>query len=75
VRVRLRPVVMTALVAMVGFLPLLLSDGTGAELQRPLATVVISGLFTSTFLTLVVLPSFYALFNSEPPKNKDIGVV
>lgn len=75
VRVRLRPVVMTALVAMVGFLPLLLSDGTGAELQRPLATVVIGGLFTSTFLTLVVLPSLYALINSEPPHTKNIDVV
>ncbi len=75
VRVRLRPVVMTAMVGMVGFLPLLLSDGTGAELQRPLATVVIGGLFTATFLTLVVLPSIYALINHAAPKHKDIGVV
>ncbi|MBU6453270.1 MAG: CusA/CzcA family heavy metal efflux RND transporter [Cyanobacteria bacterium REEB67] len=75
VRVRLRPVIMTAMVGMVGFLPLLLSDGTGAELQRPLATVVIGGLFTATFLTLVVLPSIYALINHDAPKHKDIGVV
>ena len=58
-RTRLRPVLMTALVAGLGFLPMALSHGAGAEVQRPLATVVIGGLVTSTLLTLVVLPSVY----------------
>jgi cobalt-zinc-cadmium resistance protein CzcA len=58
---RLRPVLMTALVASLGFLPMALATGTGAEVQRPLATVVIGGLVTSTALTLFVLPSLYAL--------------
>ncbi len=57
--VRLRPVLMTALVASLGFIPMALSHGTGAEVQRPLATVVIGGLITSTLLTLVVLPTLY----------------
>ena len=56
---RLRPVLMTALVASLGFLPMALSVGTGAEVQRPLATVVIGGLITSTVLTLLVLPAIY----------------
>lgn len=56
---RLRPVLMTALVAALGFLPMALSTGTGAEVQKPLATVVLGGLFTSTALTLVVLPALY----------------
>ncbi|MBV6429277.1 MAG: Cobalt-zinc-cadmium resistance protein CzcA [Haliscomenobacter sp.] len=59
---RLRPVLMTAAVASLGFLPMALSHGAGAEVQRPLATVVIGGLVTSTLLTLVVLPVLYALF-------------
>ncbi|MFV0339266.1 MAG: efflux RND transporter permease subunit [Parachlamydiaceae bacterium] len=59
--VRLRPVLMTALVASLGFIPMALSHGTGAEVQRPLATVVIGGLFSSTLLTLLVLPALYAL--------------
>lgn len=59
-RERLRPVLMTALVASIGFLPVALSHGTGAEVQRPLATVVIGGLLTSTLLTLLVLPTVYA---------------
>jgi cobalt-zinc-cadmium resistance protein CzcA len=59
---RARPVLMTALVAMLGFVPMMLATGPGAELQRPLATVVVGGLVTSTFLTLVVLPSLYPLF-------------
>jgi len=59
-RTRLRPVLMTALVASLGFVPMALSHGTGAEVQRPLATVVIGGLITSTFLTLLVLPTLYA---------------
>ena len=56
---RLRPVLMTALVASIGFIPVALSTGTGAEVQRPLATVVIGGLITSTLLTLLVLPTLY----------------
>jgi cobalt-zinc-cadmium resistance protein CzcA len=57
--IRLRPVLMTAFVASLGFIPMALSHGTGAEVQRPLATVVIGGLITSTLLTLVVLPTLY----------------
>ena len=60
--VRLRPVLMTAAVASLGFLPMALSHGAGAEVQRPLATVVIGGLVTSTLLTLVVLPVLYSIF-------------
>ncbi len=60
---RLRPVVMTASVASLGFLPMALSTSAGAEVQKPLATVVIGGLITSTFLTLVVLPIFYIIFS------------
>jgi cobalt-zinc-cadmium resistance protein CzcA len=56
---RLRPVLMTALVASLGFIPMALSHGAGAEVQRPLATVVIGGLITSTLLTLLVLPTIY----------------
>ncbi len=62
---RLRPVVMTALVASLGFLPMALSTGDGAEVQRPLATVVIGGLLTATILTLVVLPSIYKTFTKH----------
>ena len=58
-RTRLRPVLMTALVASLGFIPMAVSHGAGAEVQRPLATVVIGGLITSTLLTLLVLPSLY----------------
>ena len=60
--IRLRPVLMTALVASMGFLPMALSHGDGAEVQRPLATVVIGGLVTSTLLTLLVLPAIYKTF-------------
>jgi cobalt-zinc-cadmium resistance protein CzcA len=56
---RLRPVLMTAAVAILGLIPMLLSQGVGAETQRPLATVVVGGLFTSTVLTLLLLPLFY----------------
>jgi cobalt-zinc-cadmium resistance protein CzcA len=56
---RLRPVLMTALVASLGFIPMAVSHGAGAEVQRPLATVVIGGLVTSTLLTLLVLPTLY----------------
>ncbi|HEX9657545.1 MAG TPA: efflux RND transporter permease subunit [Bacteroidota bacterium] len=62
---RLRPVLMTALVASFGFIPMALSQGTGAEVQRPLATVVIGGLITSTLLTMFVLPVLYNLIESR----------
>jgi cobalt-zinc-cadmium resistance protein CzcA len=66
---RLRAVLMTALVASLGFVPMALSTGSGAEVQRPLATVVIGGLITSTILTLFILPTIYSLFgrrSAEP---------
>ena len=66
---RLRPVLMTALVASLGFLPMAISTGDGAEVQRPLATVVIGGLLISTILTLVVLPAIYKLYSK---KNKQL---
>ncbi len=68
---RLRPVLMTALVASLGFVPMAIATGTGAEVQRPLATVVIGGLVSSTLLTLVVLPALYSLFfaNDEGAVN------
>lgn len=62
---RLRPVLMTAFVASLGFLPMALSHGEGAEVQRPLATVVIGGLLIATFLTLFVLPILYLVFNKD----------
>jgi cobalt-zinc-cadmium resistance protein CzcA len=62
---RLRPVLMTATVASLGFLPMAISTSAGAEVQKPLATVVIGGLVTATFLTLFVLPLLYLLFNSK----------
>jgi cobalt-zinc-cadmium resistance protein CzcA len=65
---RLRPVLMTALVASLGFVPMALSTSTGAEVQRPLATVVIGGLITSTALTLLVLPTLYRWFERETPE-------
>ena len=64
-RNRLRPVLMTAAVASLGFLPMALSNGAGAEVQRPLATVVIGGLITATLLTLFVLPALYVLFEGR----------
>lgn len=63
--VRLRPVLMTALVASLGFVPMALASGTGAEVQKPLATVVIGGLISSTVLTLFVLPVLYMMFNKS----------
>ena len=68
-KIRLRPVLMTAIVASLGFLPMALSHGAGAEVQKPLATVVIGGLITATFLTLFVLPLLYLMFSSKR-KNK-----
>ena len=66
--IRLRPVLMTALVASLGFIPMAISSGAGAEVQRPLATVVIGGLVTSTLLTLLVLPAIYPWFEKEKPE-------
>lgn len=63
---RLRPVLMTALVASLGFIPMALATSAGAEVQRPLATVVIGGLITSTLLTLLILPTLYAWFERDP---------
>jgi cobalt-zinc-cadmium resistance protein CzcA len=62
---RLRPVLMTALVASLGFVPMALNVGTGAEVQRPLATVVIGGIISSTILTLLVLPVLYRMANRD----------
>lgn len=72
--IRLRPVLMTALVASLGFLPMALATGAGAEVQRPLATVVIGGIISATFLTLVLLPALYDRFESDsaaasPPRT------
>lgn len=67
---RLRPILMTALVASLGFVPMALATGTGAEVQKPLATVVIGGLVTATILTLLVLPVLYARFIGGKSKGK-----
>ena len=73
-RARLRPVLMTALVASLGFLPMALATSAGAEVQRPLATVVIGGLVTSTLLTLLVLPAIYSGFaGGHPGKGSEAG--
>jgi cobalt-zinc-cadmium resistance protein CzcA len=66
---RLRPVLMTALVAGLGFVPMALSHGAGAEMQRPLATVVIGGLITATLLTLYVLPTLYVWLEPDQPRR------
>jgi len=63
--IRLRPVLMTALVAGLGFVPMALNIGTGAEVQRPLATVVIGGIISSTLLTLLVLPLLYRIVHER----------
>lgn len=68
---RLRPVLMTATVASLGFLPMAISTGAGAEVQKPLATVVIGGLVSATFLTLFVLPMLYIIFNTKILKGKN----
>ena len=68
---RLKPVLMTALVAAFGFIPMALSHGAGAEIQRPLATVVIGGIVTSTLLTLIVLPTLYELIESRAGRDDD----
>ena len=67
---RLRPVVMTALVASLGFVPMAIATGTGAEVQKPLATVVIGGLLSATLLTLVVLPALYARFSGKGARSE-----
>jgi len=67
--IRMRPVIMTAAVASLGFLPMALSNSAGAEVQKPLATVVIGGLISATFLTLIILPVFYILFSSNRFRN------
>jgi cobalt-zinc-cadmium resistance protein CzcA len=64
--VRLRPVLMGALVAALGFVPMAVNVGVGGEVQRPLATVVIGGVMTNTILTLLVLPALYLTFKREP---------
>jgi len=68
--IRLRPVLMTALVASLGFIPMAISQGAGAEVQRPLATVVIGGLITSTVLTLFVLPMLYKWFEKKEAERE-----
>lgn len=70
-RIRLRPIIMTASVAAFGFLPMALSNSAGAEVQRPLATVVIGGLITATLLTLIVLPVLYAIFDNMKTKTNE----
>src|SRR5262249_5183274 len=70
---RLGPVLMTALVAIVGLLPKILSSGTGAEIQRPLATVVLGGLVSATALTLIVLPTVFVLVNSPRHSGSPSG--
>lgn len=70
---RLRPVLMTALVASLGFVPMALATGTGAEVQKPIATVVIGGLITATLLTLIVLPALYELFSKKKKKAEPVN--
>ncbi len=71
--VRLRPVLMTALVAAVGFIPMAVNVGVGGEVQRPLATVVIGGIVTNTLLTLLVLPALYTTFRGGGQKKRDFN--
>ena len=68
-RTRLRPVILTAAVASFGFLPMALSNSAGAEVQKPLATVIIGGLITATLLTLLILPVFYSILSTRKFKN------
>ncbi|WP_431129735.1 CusA/CzcA family heavy metal efflux RND transporter [Variovorax paradoxus] len=70
---RLRPVLMTALVASLGFVPMAIATGTGAEVQRPLATVVIGGILSSTMLTLLVLPLLYRMAHRRSEENRPVG--
>jgi cobalt-zinc-cadmium resistance protein CzcA len=68
---RLKPVVMTALVAAFGFVPMAISEGAGAEVQRPLASVVIGGILTSTLLTLIVLPTLYEIIEARALRRRE----
>ncbi len=68
---RLRPVLMTALVASLGFIPMALNSGTGSEMQKPLATVVVGGIISSTLLTLLILPALYKLVHSKFTKKAE----
>ena len=70
---RLRPVLMTASLAILGLIPLLLATGVGSEVQRPLAAVVIGGLLSSTLLTLIVLPSVYGWFEEKRAGYQEAG--
>jgi len=72
---RLRPVLMTAAVASLGFVPMALATGAGAEVQRPLATVVIGGILSSTFLTLVLLPVLYAWCERKSPSSTTASTI
>lgn len=74
-KIRLRPVLMTATVASLGFLPMALSQGAGAEVQKPLATVVIGGLISATFLTLFVLPLLYLMFSTKISKKISPAII
>jgi cobalt-zinc-cadmium resistance protein CzcA len=67
---RLRPVLMTTLVAALGFVPMAVNTGVGAEVQRPLATVVIGGVLSANTLTLIVLPAIYRMFGRARQKNR-----
>ena len=71
---RLRPVLMTGMVAALGFVPMMLSTGIGAEVQKPLATVVVFGMACDTFLTMLALPVLYLLFGKGPEPDVDTGV-
>jgi cobalt-zinc-cadmium resistance protein CzcA len=73
--IRLRPVLMTAFVASLGFLPMAISTGEGAEVQRPLATVVIGGLLVATFLTLFILPVLYIMFHAKKTQRKGSALI
>ncbi len=70
---RLRPVLMTALVASLGFIPMALNSGTGSEMQKPLATVVVGGIISSTLLTLLILPALYKLVHSKFTKKQKLN--
>jgi cobalt-zinc-cadmium resistance protein CzcA len=70
---RLRPVLMTGLVASLGFVPMAFNTGVGAEVQRPLATVVIGGIVSSTLLTLFVLPALYRIVHARLVRRRSIA--
>jgi cobalt-zinc-cadmium resistance protein CzcA len=70
---RLRPVLTTRMVAALGFVPMMLSTGIGAEVQRPLATVVVFGMACDTFLTMLALPVLYLIFGKGPERVDELG--